>query len=181
VRRRCFLPAFVAALSFWAAPARADVASWLFVGGGPSVLDRPSADRTVAGSLQLDTGLGTSPSRLLAVGGLLRMHTRFGDGSDFGLLVRTATRGYSLGDFGAAIDLGGYLRTWGDQKPGLGGTLSLGAPWGITLNLDAGLGPNDVRTYAAVLGLDLARFTIYRSTGTGWWSNPFPSPRTEHD
>jgi hypothetical protein len=33
-----------------------------------------------------------------------------------------------------------------------------------------------VRTYAVVLGLDLARFTIYRSTGTSWFPNPYPSP-----
>ena len=60
--------------------------------------------------------------------------------------------------------------------PGFAGTLSLGAPWGITLNLDFQEGSNAVRTYAAVLGLDLARFTIYRSTGLDWWANPYPSP-----
>jgi len=137
-----------------------------------------TADDTVP-SMQLDTGLGSPPDAPVAVGGLFRVHTRFGDGSDLGLFVRTATGGYVRGDFGAALDLGGYARWWGESSTGYAGTLSLGAPWGITLNLDLALGPNEERTFAGVVGLDLARFTVYRGTGLGWWPNPFPSPAEE--
>jgi hypothetical protein len=159
-----------------ASGARADVSSWLFLGVGPSLLDRPSVPREVVPSLQIDTGLGSSPGSPIAVGGLLRWHTRFGESTDFGLLLRTATGGYVRGDWGAAIDLGGYLRKGGDAAPGLAGTLSLGAPWGITLNGDVTQGPNEARTFALVLGLDFARFTVYRSTGGNWWPNPYPAP-----
>jgi hypothetical protein len=168
---------------FLAPSSRADVSSWLFTGVGASILERPSVAREVVPSLQIDTGLGSSPASPIAVGGLLRMQTRFGEGTDFGLLLRTASGGYVRGDWGAAIDLGGYLRKWGDGSPGFAGSLSLGAPWGITLNADITQGPNEVRTYAAVLGLDFARFTVYRSTGGNWWPNPYPAPppsRSEH-
>lgn len=173
---------FAVALGFvFAAPAvRADVSSWLFTGVGPSWLTRPSVSGAVVPSLQIDTGLGSSPANPLALGGLLRIHTRFGEGTDFGLLLRTSTGGYNRGDWGAAIDFGGYLRKWGDGSPGFAGSLSLGAPWGITLNADVTQGPEQVRTFAAVLGLDFARFTIYRSTGLGWWPNPYPAPRAAH-
>jgi hypothetical protein len=178
--RLTFFPSVVALGLGLAAPARADVSSWLFTGFGASLLQRPSVRPSVVPSLQIDTGLGTSPANALAVGGLLRMQTRFGEGTDFGLLVRTATRGYVRGDWGAAVDLGGYLRKWGDGSPGLAGSVSFGAPFGITLNADVTQGPSEVRTFAAVLGLDFARFTVYRSTGLGWWPNPYPSPPAAH-
>jgi hypothetical protein len=172
-----FLPyAAALGLCLTAPGARADVSSWLFVGAGASLLDRPSVAREVVPSLQIDTGLGSSPANPIAVGGLLRMQTRFGEGTDFGLLLRTASGGYVRGDWGGAIDLGGYLRKWGDGSPGFAGSLSLGAPWGITLNGDVTQGPNEVRTFALVLGLDFARFTVYRSTGGNWWPNPYPAP-----
>lgn len=160
------------------APARADVSSWLFTGGGASVVDR-SGSRTTVGAMQIDAGMGSSPSNLFAAGGLARLHTYFNQGSDLALLLRTATSGYVRGSFGLALDLGGYYRFWGDEKPGFAGGLSFGAPWGITMNLDAALGPEQFRTYAVVLGVDLARLTVHRSTGLDWWSNPYPSPRSD--
>ncbi|HVU01763.1 MAG TPA: hypothetical protein VHE30_08425 [Polyangiaceae bacterium] len=156
--------------------AHADVASWLFVGGGAGSLSRPGLDPKWAPVLHLDAGMGTSPANPLSVGGLFRLQTRFGDGSDYGLFLRTASGGYNRGDWGAALDLGGYLRPWGDEKPGYAATLSLGAPWGITLNTDFQQGPDSVRAIAFVVGLDLARFTAYRSTGLGWLPNPYPAP-----
>lgn len=172
------LPAALA-LALVASPAQADVASWLFVGGGPQVLSTQTTQEELAPTFQLDTGMGSSPAGLFSVGVLGRFHTRFGDGTDLGLLLRTATRGFVQGDFGLALDLGGYGRAWGSSHVGLAGDVALGAPWGITLTLGATSGPDEERTYAGVLGIDLARFTIYRSTGTGWWPNPFPTPRTE--
>lgn len=168
----------LAALTILLSPAaRADVSSWLFWGMGPSAFDNSSYGRALATSMQLDAGIGLPPSYDVVPGFLLRMNTRFGDGSDLALLIRTATGGYARGNWGVAVDLGGYERWWGaEPSPGFAGTLSLGVPWGITLNANFQQGSNDVRTYAAVLGLDLARFTVYRSSGLDWWSNPYPAP-----
>jgi hypothetical protein len=143
------------------------------------MLSTPAVREDLAPTFMLDTGMGSSPSGLVSVGVLCRFHTRFGDGTDLGLLLRTATRGFVQGDFGVALDLGGYARAWGNSHLGLAGDIALGAPWGITLTLGGTSGPDEVRSYSGVLGLDLARFTIYRSTGTGWWPNPFPTPRGE--
>ena len=178
LRRTCLVTgaAFLGSLA-WPRAARADVSSWLFVGGGASSIDRSPTSRDVAPGMELDAGLGLPPSYDVVPGLLFRMNTRFGSGSDLAALIRTASGGYARGKWGAAIDLGGYERWWGDAPaPGFEGTLSLGAPWGITLNLDFRDDVNGVRTYAVALGLDLARFTIYRSSGLAWWSNPYPSP-----
>lgn len=169
---------WVLGAAFLTAPARADVSSWLFTGGGASIVDR-SGSRTTLGAIQIDAGMGSSPSNLFAVGGLARLNTYFSQGSDVALLFRTATAGYVRGTFGMALDLGGYYRFWADQKPGFAGGLSFGAPWGITLNVDAAVGPDQFRTYALVLGVDLARLTVHRSIGMGWWPNPYPSPRSD--
>jgi hypothetical protein len=177
---RRFAGGLSAAFAILLAPcARADVSSWLFFGMGPSAFDRSSYGQHLATSMQIDTGIGLPASYAVVPGLLLRMNTRFGDGSDLALLVRTATGGYARGNWGVAVDLGGYERWWGNEpSPGFAGTLSLGAPWGITLNANFQQGSNDVRTFSAVLGLDLARFTVYRSSGLTWWSNPYPSPPT---
>lgn len=171
--------AFALALGAFARPARADVSSWLFAGAGPSILDRPGTASETVPSLLVDTGMGTSARNAVSVGGLLRFQGRFGEGLDYGLLLRVATGGYNRGNWGGAVDLGGYLRPWGDKTPGYQGTVSLGAPWGITLNGVFTESPDQVHTVAVILGLDFARFTVYRSTGTGWWPNPFPTPRSE--
>jgi hypothetical protein len=160
-----------------ASTARADVSSWIFAGSGPSGLFRPGMSSDYAASLQLDTGIGSSPKGAVVVGGLFRLHTRFGDGTDLGLYVRTATGGFARGNWGGAIDLGGYERWWGPAAPGYAGSIVLGAPWGIQLSLDAARDTNEVNTFAAVLGIDFARLTVYRSSGLGWMPNPFPSPR----
>ena len=162
-----------------AADARADVSSWLFAGGGVSGLYRSGQNGDVAGAMQLDVGMGSTPAAPVAVGGLFRTRTRFGDGTDLALFIRTATGGFVRGSWGGALDLGGYERWWGQAAPGYGGTLSLGAPWGITLGLDAAHDTKGVSTFALVLGVDLARMSVYRSTGLGWMPNPFPSPRRE--
>lgn len=159
--------------------ARADVSSWLFTGFGPSSVGQPGAGTDVRSSLQVDAGLGSSPAAPFAMGGVLRMHMHFGGGADFGAFLRTASGGYVRGDWGAALDLGGYVRTWTDGSPGAAATLSLGAPLGITLNLDAARGRDEVTTLAAVIGIDFARFTVYRSTGLTWLPNPFPSGSRE--
>ena len=92
-------------------------------------------------------------------------------------MLRTTTHGFVNGGWGAAIDLGGYQRWWGMGSTGGMGQLVLGAPWGITLAVGGGRGSNDGEHMSVMLGIDLARLTVYRRTGTSWWTNPFPAYR----
>jgi hypothetical protein len=161
--------------------ARADVSSWLFLGPGVSSTQEGKADPKRQPTLVLDTGIGTPPSGIIAVGALFHFQPHFGRGSDLGLMMRTATRGFVNGGWGAAIDLGGYQRWWGIGSSGGMGQLALGAPWGITLEVGGGIGTNDSRHMSAVIGIDLARLTVYRRTGESWWLNPFPAYRPEEE
>lgn len=163
-----------------AGSARADVSSWLFVGTGPSWV-RHASGTTSQLSLQIDTGMGTPPSEPVVIGGLFRLQPHFGHGSDVALLLRTATRDFVNGGWGGAIDLGGYERWWGPGSGGASGSLVLGAPWGITLSATGTLGSNDERSVSAVLGIDFARLTVYRTTGGQWWPNTFPAYRPGED
>jgi hypothetical protein len=158
--------------------AEADVSSWLFLGTGPVWLSH-SGDRDREWALQLDTGMGSSPREPIIIGGLARLYVPAGSGADVGLLVRTATRGFVLGDWGAAVDLGGYQRWWSPESTGGQGSVVLGAPWGLTLSVSGGIGTNESEHWGACLGVDLARLTVYRSTGESWWSNPFPPVRDD--
>jgi hypothetical protein len=123
-------------------------------------------------ALDVEAGLGTPPAGLV-VGGLMRMQPYFKEGTDLSLLMRLATRGFVQGNFGLALDAGGYERFWGQHSQGGVGSLVLGAPWGITLNASAGLGTNDERFATFSLGLDFARLTVYRTSGTSWFKNPY--------
>jgi hypothetical protein len=146
------------------------------VAAGPTVLDQ-AGERYTVPTLELKTGLGTPPGDFLAVGGVFQLETRFGKGTDLGLLARFATRGYVLGGFGVALDLGGYERFWGPRSAGGLGALVLGAPFGVILSLGGGIGTNDQRHYGAVLGFDFARLTVYRESGTSYYPNAFPAFR----
>ena len=161
----------------WAVPAHADVSSWLFVGGGTSWIARHKSSRWT-GDFALDVGLGSPPTGAIVVGGVARLQPHFGYATDFGLSLRTATRGFSQGDWGAALDLGGYLRTAKFSGGGLG-SLVLGGPWGLTLIGTASYGTYESRSVSALLGIDFARLTIYRRTGENWFKNPFPAVRRE--
>jgi hypothetical protein len=165
------------ALLLLAAPARADVSSWLFTGVGPSW---DKSREQVQLTFQLDAGMGTDPSNAFVIGGLGRLQTHFGLGSDTALLLRGATRGYVNGDWGFALDLGPYVRLTENQQ-GFTGSLAIGAPWGITLSAfgTSDLGSNFLT--GAVLGIDLARLTVYRRSGSSWWRNTFPAYRPEEE
>jgi hypothetical protein len=89
------------------------------------------------------------------------------------LLVRGATGGFVQGRWGFAIDAGGYERFWEEGSQGGLAALALGAPWGVTLSASGGIGTNDHRFASVTLGLDFARLTVYRSSGTNWFMNPF--------
>jgi hypothetical protein len=57
------------------------------------------------------------------------------------------------------------------------GTLWLGAPWGVSLGVGGSVGSHDARSFSAILGIDLARLTVYRNSGTSVFLNPFPAYR----
>jgi hypothetical protein len=114
----------------------------------------------------------------VVVGGVARLQPHFGYATDLGLSLRTATRGFTQGDWGAALDLGGYLRAAKLSAGGLG-SLVLGGPWGLTLVGTVSYGTKDSRSVSALLGIDFARLTIYRRTGENWFKNPFPAVRRE--
>lgn len=171
------VPVAVSALTLaFARPARADVSSWASAATGPTYLDDGRSKRWVP-SLELETGLGLPPSSLLVVGGLFHLETHFGLGTDLGLLSRFATRGFVLGDWGAAVDLGGYERFWGRGSAGGLGKVVLGAPWGLELGVGGGYGTNDARHFSVTLGIDFLRLTVFRTIGESYFPNPYPAYR----
>jgi hypothetical protein len=172
---RCGLTAAVALL--WVHPARADVSSWLFLGGGASELGERHTSRWT-GDFALDLGLGSPPTGSVIVGGVARFQPHFGYATDFGLSLRTTTRGFSQGDWGAALDLGGYLRAGRSSGGGLG-SLVLGGPWGLVVMATASYGTKESHSVSLLAGIDFARLTVYRRTGGNWWRNPLPPVRTE--
>ncbi len=176
---RGWLPlAFLLALAWLLVAPRekADVASWASVAAGPTWLNDGVEKRSVA-SLEMEAGVGTPPSGPLTVGGLLHVQTHFSQGTDLGVLGRLATRGFVLGDWGAALDLGGYARFWGRGSTGGLGKLVLGAPWGIQLGLGGGVGTKDARFFGVPLGIDFARLSVFRTVGENWFPNPYPAYR----
>jgi hypothetical protein len=176
-RPSVLVAALVAALALVVTtPARADVSSWVSAAAGPTFWHQGKNDRSFP-SLELETGIGTPPSGIIAVGGLFHLETHFGQGTDLGLLSRFATRGFVLGDWGAALDLGGYERFWGVGSAGGLGKLVLGAPWGLELGVGGGIGTNDSHHFGITLGVDFARLTIFRTTGESWMPNPYPAYR----
>jgi hypothetical protein len=165
----------VLAVLVLSSPARADVSSWISAAAGATMLEDPSGRSTVP-TLELKTGVGTPPlGDFLAIGGVFQFQNHFGKGIDLGLLARFATRGYVLGDFGVALDLGGYQRFFGEKSRGGLGSLVLGAPWGLFLSGGGGLGTEKERHYGVVLGIDFARLTVYRDVGTSYFPNPHPA------
>lgn len=178
--RGCHLLAWVAcplALLCAARPAHADVSSWVFVGGGVTQLAQNSLASSTAPSMRVNFGMGSDPSHPLIFGGLFSWDPIFGHGSDLSVVFRTATHGYVNGGLGLALDLGPYQRFWGEGSVGGTGTLWLGAPWGVALGLGGSVGSHEARSFSAILGIDLARLTVYRTTGTNAFLNPFPAYR----
>jgi hypothetical protein len=182
--RFCFsLGLVVAALP---ASARAEPTSWVAVGGGYA-LERQRVVGLNDTSFALDgvVGVGSPATNPVVVGGVFRAIGYVGLlGVDMSVALRVATRGYCVGDWGLALDLGAVARLWGGGAYGsypLQGTLTLGAPFG--LQLVAGLNWFDVSLQKpsaeggfVALELDFLRLTSMR-TGetTKVWSNPAPA------
>jgi hypothetical protein len=157
--------------------ARADVSSWVYVGGGMSSLKQRNLELKVDPTLAIETGVGTAPRHPLVVGGMFKLQAQFGTGADLGLSLRLATRSFVTGNFGLALDAGPYQRFWGEGSTGGQASLVLGAPWGITLSVGGGMGSNQARQFGATLGVDFARLTVYRLAGENWFPNPHPAWR----
>jgi hypothetical protein len=164
--------------------ARADVSSWMAVGGGSGLqLNRDSASRDFAASLTYSLGVGSSPLSSFVLGGLLRGQTFFGLGTDLGLAVRASTGGFARGDWGVALDAGALWRPWGSGEFGewpIQAVLTVGAPWGLQLALGGEFssvsGGTPAQGFFAALEIDLLRFTVTRQGSTErWWPNPVPA------
>jgi len=173
------LPSLFAALAALACAgtARADVSSWAYVGLGPTWLKQRELRSHTDLKLSLETGVGTAPQNPLSVGGLFKLGALFGDGVDLGVSLRVATQGFVTGGFGLALDAGPYRRFWGEGSTGGQASVVLGAPWGLTLMVDGGIGSHDARLFGPTLGLDFTRLTVYRLSGENWFPNPYPAYR----
>ncbi|MDX2056136.1 MAG: hypothetical protein SFV15_27290 [Polyangiaceae bacterium] len=158
----------------WTGSARAESSAWLSFTGGPATLADDGDSLGTSGLLEISSGLGTSPLDPLVWGGLVRSSTYFASGTDLSLLGRVATSGYALGNWGVALDAGGYERFWGRGSAGFTGSLSLGAPWGLVASAGGMLGTNSTRGASVSVGFDFARLTIFRTSGENWWKNPYP-------
>lgn len=184
------LPVLLAAASSLAilaasAPARADASAWMFVGAGAIGWKQGDASTltpgndgafSTNGTMTIDVGAGTTPDARFIFGGLFRIQPIFKHGADLALLARAATHGFQAGDFGVALDAGGYLRTWGPQiGAGFAGSVSLGLPLGFTITAQVEVGSNKALSLGGVAGIDLLRLTLYRQTLLKWWQNPSPA------
>ncbi len=163
--------AAAAMASLAASAARADVASWVYVGGGATQLQMTGQAKRTQAALQIDAGFGSNPNDSVVFGGVLRTFTQFDAGTDWVIAQRTTSGGFSRGDWGLALDLGGYQRWWGAGSTGFMGTLWAGGPWGLQLGATAAIGTEKARTFGLTLGIDWARATAHRHSGQSWWRN----------
>jgi hypothetical protein len=164
--------------------ARADVTSWMALGGGgTSQRNRTDAVRDGAAVMTYSMGVGSSPLGAIVVGGLFRGTTMFGLGTDLGLGLRATTGGFSRGNWGVALDAGPVWRSWGNGTHGdwpLQAVLTAGFPWGFQLAAGAEFwtisNGTSAQGFFAALELDLLRLTVMRQGGTErWWPNPAPA------
>lgn len=125
--------------------------------------------------------MGTDPSHPWVVGGVFRVDTLLGKGTDLSLMLRLASHGYVNGDWGLAIDAGPLARYWGADAYGGAAVLTVGAPWGFEAGLSASYGEEHAQSVGCFVGIDLARLTVFRRSGTSWWKNYFPAYRTTEE
>lgn len=165
--------------------ARADVSSWLSAGGGYGMQHSESRDAyDRAAALSFSIGVGSTPTRGVVVGGLVRSTTYFTLGTDLDLSARVATGGFARGQWGLALDVGPGWRGWGrgadyGRFP-LHAMLVAGGPWGVQLGVGGNVWSIDGEPYArgavALLEIDLLRLTVMRQGATErWWENPAPA------
>jgi hypothetical protein len=164
--------------------ARADVTTWLALGGGVS-LDHSmvTKETNLSPAFSASMGVGSSPVHSWVVGGVFRSLSRINEGGDISLSLRVTQGSFSRGDWGVGFDLGPGLRLWGNNAYGtypLEGVVLLGAPWGLQMSIGADIvnlagTPTSLGGYA-VIEFDLLRFTVMRQGSTDrWWKNPLPA------
>jgi hypothetical protein len=173
--RRLSAALFGLAAASFSLSARADASSWFSIAGGAGAWTE-GGTRQFPGALQLELGMGSSPARAVVVGGVAKSLSYFGKGTDLAFTLRGASGGFARGGFGFAIDAGAYQRWWGEDSSGFFGALVLGGPLGLQLTAMTEQGTNDVRAYAATLGIDFLRLTVYRNATGGYWPNPLLAP-----
>ena len=181
--RALFLLLTAALLSI-APAARADLTSWLSLGGGYSLsYDQVATRLDAVGTFSGTIGVGTTPVAPIVVGGVFRTTTRFSLGTDIGVMARVTTGGFSRGDWGFGFDIGPSMRWWraGDYgRYPLQGVLLGGLPWGLQVAVGADLvnlgGDPPARGGFMLLEFDLLRFTLMRQGSTdAAWKNPSPA------
>ena len=182
--RRTFGTLSLLATLACAGSARADITSWLALGGGAGV-QRSDASGNVdaAPNFSASIGVGSSPIPPVIVGGVFRTIVHFGLGTDISLAARVATRGFVRGGFGLAIDVGPAYRYWRGGDYGrypIQGVLTIGLPAGLQVGLGGhiwsidnlgGAAPSAMGGFA-VLELDLLRLTLMRKDNLEYWPNP---------
>ena len=180
--RISFVPCLLVVL--FAPRARADLTSWFSVGGGYSLsYDGVASRLDKAGVFSSAIGVGSTPISPVVVGGVFRAATRFGLGTDVGVMARVTSGGFSRGDWGFGVDIGPSMRWWGSGDYGrypLQAVLLAGAPWGLQLAVGADLvnlgGDPPARGGFVLLEFDILRFTLMRQGSTDtWWKNPSPA------
>jgi hypothetical protein len=175
---RLFLFAsLTAALALAAPAAHAEPTTWLAFGGGyGSARNGYLLDSNKGGVYSQLIGVGTTPTNPLIIGGVFRTL-----GTDISLSARLATRGFAIGDWGVAFDLGVAGRFWKQQDYGhfpLQGVLTLGAPFGFEVAVGGDLwditgDTPTARSGFVILELDLLRLTTMRSgASTKYWPSP---------
>jgi hypothetical protein len=180
----CVLVLAAAGLASRGHDARADVTSWLALGGGGATqLNRPDGTYDRAAAMTYSMGVGSSPLGAIVLGGLLRGTTMFGLGTDVGLALRATTGGFARGDWGVALDAGALWRSWGSSTHGdwpLQAVLTGGFPWGFQVAVGAEVwsisGGTQAQGFFAALELDFLRLTLMRQGASErWWPNPAPA------
>jgi len=169
-----FLAAFIALVALPSA-ARADSSAWTFAGAGAFAWKEGTAALAPQTAMTFDIGVGTNPDAKVIVGGLFRWTPVFSQGSDVGLLLRVATHGFQAGDFGVALDAGGFQRTWGSYARGVTGAFTIGFPLGFSMSFQGLYGTNGSLGLGAVAGIDFLRLTVYRQVLLKTWPNPYPA------
>jgi hypothetical protein len=170
-------PLLAVAGLLWSCPSRAEVTSWLSIAGGASRLELSGGTSPLRFQLPVDVGVGLQPSLPVVVGVGAKLLPHFSEGVDYAAYVRAATQGYVLGGFGVALDAGGYLRGFDNDKSGLLGVLNLGIPWGLIVSVNYGRNGDGDQTMGASVGIDFLRLTVYRLAGEQQWPNPRPAWR----
>lgn len=176
----------VAAASAASCPAlaRADVTSWLAVGGGyASQRNADSSSRDGAPAFTYSVGVGSTPLAPFVIGLVYRGTTMFNLGTDVGAALRLSTGGFARGSWGVALDAGAAWRSWGGGSYGrwpLQGVVTLGVPFGLQVAAGGQVwsidGARQAQGLFAAVELDLLRLTVTRQgAGEQWWPNPNPA------